>query len=156
MSKMLTFRFIKELFPFTLGVNDGSIYFRYVTTNHSKSVQKGLYIPLNQIDDTNLLKEAINHGAIAAFWQKDKPIPSYTPNQFPIFLVEDMFAAIHLLMKKYDEYIEQNNEMNEKTIFLISSPLFTKVEENLQTKILGGLHMFKKTKDSLKEGDFKC
>lgn len=152
---MLTLRFVKELFPNTKGVDDDTFYFRYVTSNHRESVHKGLYIPLNQIyGEDYFLKEALNQGAIASIWQKDKPVPLYTPTQFPLFFVEDPLTAAKTL---YNRYYQQLDTMTDKTIFLLSSPLsIIRDEEHLKTEKLGGLHMFKESKESLKEGDKEC
>lgn len=58
---------------------------------------KGLYVPFSEPD----INRAIAHGAIAALWKKDAPVPRYIPTDFPLFMAEDVSFAFTQLVQFY-------------------------------------------------------
>lgn len=61
-----------------------------------------LFIPLigEKFDGHNFIQQAIENGAKAALWQKDKKIPSL-PENFQLYFVEDTLTSLQALAKKY-------------------------------------------------------
>lgn len=67
----------------------------------TRQIKKGdLFIPFvgDTRDGHTFVKQAIELGAAAAFWQKDVPHP---PTDFPIMIVEDTLLALQELSKQY-------------------------------------------------------
>ncbi|WP_163652179.1 UDP-N-acetylmuramoyl-tripeptide--D-alanyl-D-alanine ligase [Listeria sp. PSOL-1] len=65
-----------------------------------KLKQGDLFVPFvgETRDGHTFVKQAIEMGASASFWQKDVPNP---PTDFPIILVEDTLRSLQWLAKKY-------------------------------------------------------
>lgn len=105
---MLLYKHVKELFPLTKGIQEDTLPFHTVYISSEETVSKGLYIPIVDSTDkeySDYLLEAINGGAIAAIWPKDEPIPSFVPNHFPTFMVNDTLEAIEKLVDFYEDKI---------------------------------------------------
>ncbi len=105
---MLLYKHVKELFPSSKGIKEDTLPFLTVYISSNEIVTKGLYFPIfdsteKQYSD-NLL-EAINGGAIAAIWPNNLPIPTYVPNHFPTFMVDDTLEALEKLVDFYGENI---------------------------------------------------
>ncbi|WP_075981020.1 hypothetical protein [Bacillus massilinigeriensis] len=114
---------LRELFPQSKGFVYGSMSFQTVAFRSSYIQPKGLFIPV--FHDSGELQEAIENGAIAALWDKNKDIPRYTPNDFPIFLTNDLLEGLMNMIKLYKNKIEENKtDKDEKTNFIF-------LEENL-------------------------
>ncbi|MBC8078865.1 MAG: UDP-N-acetylmuramoyl-tripeptide--D-alanyl-D-alanine ligase [Gorillibacterium sp.] len=67
----------------------------------TRSIQPGnLFIPIAgaTFDGHDYLATAVQNGAVAALWQKDKPIPANAP---PLILVEDTVIALQRLARSY-------------------------------------------------------
>jgi hypothetical protein len=105
---MLTYRFLKKLFPATRGIEDDTIQFHHLFINPKQKVSKGLFVPLTY--ERNELQQAIEHGAIAALWKKDVPLPAYVPNHFPIFFVHSPIQALTEIVEIYLQSYEVENE----------------------------------------------
>jgi UDP-N-acetylmuramyl pentapeptide synthase len=96
-----------HLFERSRGANE-NLVFQTVTDDSRASQPKGVFVPINQ--ESGELGEAIANGAIAAIWEKDKEIPRYTPNHFPIFFVSDLSDAVLKLLKFYVEKLDGDIE----------------------------------------------
>ncbi|MCA0148728.1 MULTISPECIES: hypothetical protein [Rossellomorea] len=78
-------------------------------------MEKGLYIPAG--DEVNLFR-SIEKGAIASLWRKGEEIPSFVPNHFPLFIVEDVYRAYVDLQESYKQnYNQEKWEIMTKFIF---------------------------------------
>ncbi len=86
----------------------------HTVTDDSKHVQpKGVFVPTTE--ESGELLEAIANGAIAAIWDKNKKIPGYTPNHFPLFFTNDPVEAIQRILQLYLEKLEQEETKVMKT-----------------------------------------
>lgn len=115
---MLAIADLYDLFPNNRGIKVDSIEFGIVSIFDSGDLNKGLFIPLNE---EQKLDKAIQSGAIAALWPQDREIPFYTPNHFPIFIVENPVVALKQLCEQYLNKIEQK-ESEKMTKFVLFSP----------------------------------
>ncbi|EZP77945.1 hypothetical protein H839_04384 [Parageobacillus genomosp. 1] len=109
---MLTYGMVKRLCKQARGIVDDTISFRHVFVDPYQHAPKGLFVPLGRGAET--LKIAIEHGAIAAFWQEEEELPRYIPNQFPLFFVASPLQALEKLL---DSYRQWESDTGEKTIF---------------------------------------
>ncbi|KYD29682.1 MULTISPECIES: hypothetical protein [Bacillaceae] len=115
---MLTYEMVKRLCKQARGIVDNAITFHHVFVDPYEHAPKGLFVPLGHGAET--LKIAIEHGAIAAFWQEGDELPRYIPNQFPIFFVSSPLQALEELLDTYGQLqktkfnltISAHNEQN--------------------------------------------
>lgn len=115
---MITITDLYNLFPNHRGINMESIEFDIVSVFDNGDLKKGLFIPL---DSEQKLDKAIESGAIAALWPHDREIPFFTPNHFPIFIIENPIFALKQLCEHYIYKIEQE-ECEKMTKFVLFSP----------------------------------
>jgi len=99
---MLTYSDVVNLYPDARGVKVNTLVYRNLAFDSSMQQPKGLFIGSQK--DGNLLL-AIGNGAISAIWPKSLPIPTYTPNDFPVIFVNDSVEAMVKLVHKYTEKI---------------------------------------------------
>ncbi len=94
---------ISKNFPSNVGTKDANIFIQEITTDSRKKVSKGMFVPIigDQFDGHNFIKDAINNGAIASFWQENKEVPTFIPNDFPLFFVKDTVEGLQRLSKFY-------------------------------------------------------
>ena len=66
----------------------------------SRTVKSGnLFVPIiRELDGHNYVNEAISNGAVASFWQKDRPNP---PDHLPLIYVNDCLTALQKLAAQY-------------------------------------------------------
>jgi UDP-N-acetylmuramyl pentapeptide synthase len=103
----LAFNDLVTLFPNFKGVREAEHKYNTVT-DHASTVQtRGLFIPLN--DNSGELLDAIANGAIAAVWDKEKPVPRYTPNHFPVFFTDNPVKGVLDLLRFYYEKLDGDN-----------------------------------------------
>ncbi|WP_078554850.1 UDP-N-acetylmuramoyl-tripeptide--D-alanyl-D-alanine ligase [Bacillus alkalicellulosilyticus] len=83
--------------------NQSLSHFASVSTDSRVKRENGLFIPLvgERFDGHDYILDAIQGGATASIWQKDKPIPESLPQTFQLYYVEDTLAALQELSKKY-------------------------------------------------------
>ncbi|MDT9023830.1 MULTISPECIES: hypothetical protein [Rossellomorea] len=112
---MLFYDDVKKLFPETSGIHLPGLAFLVVSNSTSMGMEKGLYVPFG--GEINLL-ESIDLGAIASLWPKNKEVPSFVPNHFPLFMVEDVYKAYIDLLEDYTQnYNQEKWEIMTKFIF---------------------------------------
>ncbi|QQZ08034.1 hypothetical protein [Heyndrickxia vini] len=114
---MLSFSDINQLSVSMRGINKSDITFELVSIFSDIPQPKGLFIPIN---DKNL-DRAIENGAIAAIWKENEPLPSYTPNHFPVFFVNRPIATFLALCEDYNGKTNQK-ECETMTKFAFYSP----------------------------------
>ncbi len=112
---MLFYDDVKKLFPESFGIRLPGFAFLVVSNSTSDKMEKGLYIPLGT--DIDLFK-SINLGAVASLWPRDKNVPPFVPNHFPLFLVENVQLAYDELLNYYKlNYNQEKWEIMTKFIF---------------------------------------
>jgi len=106
---LLTYQDIAGIFANRQGAAEDFI-FETVTDWADSSQPKGLFIPVD--DESGELSLAIANGAIAAVWDQNRPLPRYTPNQFPILFTADPIEAVKSILQNYIEKL--NGEIDKK------------------------------------------
>ena len=102
----LTYNDLAHLFPKRKGINDSVLHFHTVTAFSQVLQPKGIFIPLYK--DSGELIEAIENGAIAAIWDEEKTLPSYTPSYFPVFLTNDLWKGSEDMLNQLSEKISSS------------------------------------------------
>ncbi|CAN7439920.1 hypothetical protein LJR005_002829 [Rossellomorea sp. LjRoot5] len=106
---------VKKLFPETKGIHLPGLPFLVVSNSTRMGMEKGLYIP--EGGEVNLFR-SIEKGAVASLWPKGEEIPSFVPNHFPLFIVEDVYKAYLNLQESYKQnYNQEKWEIMTKFIF---------------------------------------
>lgn len=96
-----------NVFPDYQGCASDLIPIKQVSTDSRKSLQQGLFIPLkgDHFNGHQFLSQAIEQGAVAAFWSELEEVPSFVPTNFPIIFVQDTLEALQTLAKVYREKV---------------------------------------------------
>ncbi|MYL33046.1 UDP-N-acetylmuramoyl-tripeptide--D-alanyl-D-alanine ligase [Pontibacillus yanchengensis] len=112
-----TTKWMTDYFADYRGVANTEIPIHHIYTDTREKTDRGLFVPLEgeTFDGHSFLKSAINNGAVAAFWNKEKPIPEFVPTEFPLFLVDDTLIALQQLAHTY------RTEINPKVIGVTGS-----------------------------------
>lgn len=92
-----------RLFPEHQGATSEVTFIERVFTDSRNSCKRGIFVPIigDRFDGHDYLNDAINNGAVASFWEKDRKIPDFVPTDFPLFFVEDTIRALQGLSKNY-------------------------------------------------------
>lgn len=100
---LFTTKFLSNIFTENNGQSHPVIGIKNVVTDTRKDLQDCLFIPLKgeNFDAHNFLESAIEKGAAAALWEKNKPLPATVKEGFPLFFVDDTLSALHVLAKQY-------------------------------------------------------
>jgi hypothetical protein len=115
----ITYCELATLFPKRRGINDAVLSFHTVSAFSQVLQPKGIFIPLYK--DSGELNEAIENGAIAAIWNEDSILPSYTPSYFPIFLTNDLWKGIEDMLNQFSTRIASSEIMeSDQTTFCLS------------------------------------
>lgn len=102
-----TTKWMTEHFQSYQGAAGDHIEIEHVYTDTRKETSKALFVPIegDSFDGHQFLQSAIENGAVAAFWNKEKPLPSFVPTDFPIFFVNDTLIALQQLAHLYRSLI---------------------------------------------------
>lgn len=114
---MLSFNDVNRLSTKSRGINLSNLTFEMVSIFSDISQSKGLFVPIHDDD----LGKAIENGAIAALWKSQKTLPSYTPNHFPVFFVEEPTKVLLQICEDYMRKLKQK-EWEIMTKFAFYSP----------------------------------
>ena len=100
---LFNLQYINNIFNNYEGSIDCSVEIMHVNSDSRIKAANSLFIPLigDRFDGHDYLGHAIDNGAVAALWQKDKMIPDKYKNTIPFFLVEDTLVALQELAGKY-------------------------------------------------------
>ncbi|WP_156290428.1 UDP-N-acetylmuramoyl-tripeptide--D-alanyl-D-alanine ligase [Oceanobacillus salinisoli] len=101
---------IKELanwFSDIQGNVDPTVEIQEVNTDSRLKVRNSLFIPLigENFDGHQFVEQAIENGAVAIFWKKDKELPSSISSDIPVFMVEDTLNALQRLARNYRDEV---------------------------------------------------
>jgi hypothetical protein len=99
------------------GIKDDNLAFQTVSAYSNIPQSKGLYIPL--YGDSGELKTAIDNGAIAAIWPNDLSLPGYTPNDFPVFFVDNLWKGLMNMIVRYEMKRKANEEKENETSWFV-------------------------------------
>jgi hypothetical protein len=132
----LAFNDLVAMFPDFKGVREAEHKYITVTDRASTVMTRGLFIPLN--DKSGELLDAIANGAIAAVWDKEKPVPRYTPNHFPIFFTDNPARGVLDLLRFYFEKIDGDNaeKMNMTKFVFLDKKLLNENKETYDIAIM--------------------
>lgn len=72
-------------------------------TNSKERVNNGLFIPIQgeRFDGHDFIEEAIENGAVATYWQKDKQIPEHLQNKITFILVPNTLNALQKTAEQF-------------------------------------------------------
>lgn len=78
-----------------------------VTTDSREETSNSLFIPIigEKFDGHDFILQAIDNGAKAVIWDKNKQLPNQVPKDFPVFLVNDTVEALQLLAFSYRDKV---------------------------------------------------
>ena len=81
------------------------------------------------IDDSGELNEAIENGAIAAIWDEEKTLPSYTPSYFPVFLTNDLWKGLEDMLNQLSKKIASSEiiESDQTTFCLFHKNILNRI-----------------------------
>lgn len=104
---LFTEKWLATIFVNNQNVNEQSIIQR-VFIDSREVVEQGLFIPIvgERFDGHDFVLQAIDHGATAILWEKDKPLPKEIPEDITVYYVEDTTKALQFLAWKYKDYIQ--------------------------------------------------
>lgn len=100
--------FFESIGEKTVGKHQPKLCVEKVFTNSKEKVNNGFFIPIQgkRFDGHDFIHEAVNNGAIASFWQKDKQLPEDLKEHVTFILVEDTVKALQQLAAKFLEHIK--------------------------------------------------
>lgn len=113
----LRYRDLVQLFPQNKGISEPSLSFLTVAAFARIPQPKGIFVPLFH-DDSGVLKDAIDHGAVAALWDEKIPLPAYIPNHFIVFYCNDLLKGLKKMIELYRKnQLEMEEEQMNQTKF---------------------------------------
>lgn len=86
-----------------VGKHDPNQFIEKVFTNSKEHVNNALFIPIKgeRFDGHDFIHEAVENGAVATFWQKDKPLPEALLEKVTFILVQDTLTALQQTAEKF-------------------------------------------------------
>ncbi|MEB1809990.1 MAG: UDP-N-acetylmuramoyl-tripeptide--D-alanyl-D-alanine ligase [Bacillaceae bacterium] len=84
-----------------------NLSFTGVYTDSRQPMLDGLFIPIvgERFDGHDFIHTAIEKGATASLWQKNKAVPESLPEGFQLFYVKETIQALQQLSKRYLNHI---------------------------------------------------
>ena len=100
---LFTTKWLSNHFTNFCGEAADAITINTVTTDSRQKLKQSLFIPIvgERFDGHDYMKQALENGAVAAFWDENKPLPQFLPTDFPVFLVADTLTALQTLATHY-------------------------------------------------------
>jgi UDP-N-acetylmuramoyl-tripeptide--D-alanyl-D-alanine ligase len=100
---LFTTGWLSEIFTDHKGNALAQVQISEVTTDSRKETASALFIPLAgaHFDGHEYVMQALDNGAAAIIWTKDKPLPESIPADFPVFFADDTLAALQQLAAAY-------------------------------------------------------
>jgi hypothetical protein len=126
----LAFNDLSALFIERKGIKEADHEYYTVCDRADIPQHRGVFMPLNE--ESGELLEAIANGAIAVIWDRQRAIPHYTPNHFPVFFTDDPIIAAGRLLQTYIQKIDGDrmDKMNMTNFVFFNKEL---LKENKQT-----------------------
>ncbi|MDY0405964.1 UDP-N-acetylmuramoyl-tripeptide--D-alanyl-D-alanine ligase [Virgibacillus sp. 179-BFC.A HS] len=100
---LFTTNWLATFFSEFRGKVTDSIHIKSVVTDSRKPGRQSLFVPLagENFDGHDYLEQAVHNGAVAALWEKKKPLPAFLPTDFPVFFVSDTLTSLQQLAAAY-------------------------------------------------------
>ncbi|HLQ73961.1 MAG TPA: UDP-N-acetylmuramoyl-tripeptide--D-alanyl-D-alanine ligase [Bacillota bacterium] len=94
---------LKSIFNETVGILDEEMIIERVITDSREEATNCLFIPIvgDNFDAHDFVNQAIDNGARAILWQKNRQLPEITYDDAVFFLVDDTLEALQELAKAY-------------------------------------------------------
>src|SRR5690606_22335605 len=104
---LLTTKWIEKHLPNEKGNLFEEIMIEHVTTDSRLQQSNALFVPIvgDLFDGHDFLEQAIDNGAVATLWKKDKELPSFVARDFPVFYVTDTLEGLQYLSHMYRKEI---------------------------------------------------
>lgn len=104
---LLTTKWIEKHLPNEKGNLFEEIMIEHVTTDSRLQQPNALFVPIvgDLFDGHDFLEQAIDNGAVATLWKKDKELPSFVARDFPVFYVTDTLEGLQYLSHMYRKEI---------------------------------------------------
>lgn len=104
---LFTIKWLATIFPKYQGDIQMNHSIAEVNTDSRVKTDNSLFIPLigDNFDGHDYVRQAIDQGAIAIIWSKEKQLPSFISNDFPVFYVNDTLEALQNLAMRYRDDI---------------------------------------------------
>src|SRR5690625_3851391 len=104
---LFTIKWLATIFPKYQGDIQMNHSIAEVNTDSRVKTDNSLFIPLigDNFDGHDHVRQAIDQGAIAIIWSKEKQLPSFISNDFPVFYVNDTLEALQNLAMRYRDDI---------------------------------------------------
>ncbi|OLS42011.1 hypothetical protein [Bacillus sp. MRMR6] len=142
----LAFNDLSAMFVDRTGIKEADHEYYIVCDRADIPQQRGVFMPLNE--ESGELLKAIANGAIAVIWDRQRELPHYTPNHFPVFFTDDPIIAAGRLLQTYIQKLdgERIDKMKITNFVLFNKEL---LKENKQTYDIAV--MLEKIRSSKKE-----
>lgn len=104
---LFTTKWLNTVFP----ENQGSVLthkqIKKVTIDSRQRVPDSLFIPIvgERFDGHDYIEQAIEHGAIAVIWEREKALPRTLPENLPIYFVDNTTVALQKLANAYRQKV---------------------------------------------------
>ncbi|WP_318936996.1 UDP-N-acetylmuramoyl-tripeptide--D-alanyl-D-alanine ligase [Oceanobacillus halotolerans] len=128
---LFTTKWLSTIFPTYNGSVMDENVIEHVTTDSRVKSSNSLFIPLvgEKFDGHDYVKQAINQGAVATLWNKQKEVPANLPSDFILFYVDDTLDGLQQLAKIY------RNEVNPIVIGITGSNGKTTTKDIVSTVV---------------------
>lgn len=133
---MLSYAGVEKFVSDSRGIKESSLNFSIVTGETTEDMPGGLFIPSSDRE----LFEAIHKGAIGSLWLKEAELPAWLPNQFPLFLTDNLTNAA-LTILDYYYYNTKQEEWGTMTKFIF------KDEKKNEIHKISNQQQFSETRD---------
>ncbi|WP_077358282.1 UDP-N-acetylmuramoyl-tripeptide--D-alanyl-D-alanine ligase [Virgibacillus halodenitrificans] len=100
---LFTIDWLAGFLPSFKGQLDEEIIINEVVTDSRIKVNKSLFIPLigENFDGHDYVHQAVENGAVAILWTKEKKLPQSLPSDLLIFFVDDTLLALQQISSEY-------------------------------------------------------
>jgi len=105
---LFTMNLLAECFPEHRGSFQLATEIKVVVTDSRKQTENSLFIPIagERFDGHEFAPQAIDNGAKAILWQKDRELPEGIRDDFPIFYTEDTVKGMQELAYAYRQLVD--------------------------------------------------
>lgn len=104
---LFTTKWLTGFLPDYKGRAEEEIGIEKVVTDSRTKTANSLFVPIigENFDGHDYVKEAVDNGAKAVLWSKERELPLFLSTAFPVFFVEDTITALQKMASRYRELI---------------------------------------------------